>query len=140
MEEGIIEAKGSKRETYTNKVGCGFKLRFRAILDGQELEVVEFKAEHDNHIPNAEEIPLLPSERKLNQDTQKEIENMVKLGANRKLIQQEFSEKTGKTILMKDIHNIASRTKQTLSSQSSAQDLADWITNRISSARYRNSS
>ena len=37
---------------------------------------------------------------------------MVSLNANRKKIQQLYAEKTGKAILMKDIHNIATRAKQ----------------------------
>ena len=61
---------------------------------------------------------------------------MVSLNANRKKIQQLYSEKTGKAILMKDIHNIATRAKQqkrevngTVSNSDPVRvkSLADWI-------------
>jgi hypothetical protein len=52
-----------------------------------------------------------PRERKVDKDTQDEITRMVKLGANRKLIQQHNSENTGKLVTKKDIDNMSHNTQ-----------------------------
>ena len=58
-------------------------------------------------------------------DTEKEIGQMIILNANRKMVQSHFSEKTGKAILMKDIHNIASRAKHRESGPSTPNPVQD---------------
>ena len=67
----------------------------------------------------------------------KETAYMLALNANRKKIQQMYSEKTGKAILMKYIHNMATRAKQqkklvdsgttTCSSPDRVKNLSEWI-------------
>ena len=37
---------------------------------------------------------------------------MLKKNPNKKLVRQQFAEKTGKPVIMKDIHNIATRAKE----------------------------
>ena len=54
---------------------------------------------------------------------------MRKLQANRKLIHETLAEKTGKRIVMKDIHNIAVQTKvHACSCKETADVLDNWIT------------
>jgi hypothetical protein len=52
-----------------------------------------------------------PRERKVAKETQEEITKMVKLGGNRKLIQQHVSETTGKLVTKKDIDNMLLKKK-----------------------------
>ena len=60
---------------------------------------------------------------------------MVALNANQKKIQQMYSEKMGKAILMKDIHNVATRAKHqkvdsettTCRSPGRVKNLSEWI-------------
>ena len=63
--------------------------------------------------------------------TAKEIGDLCQLKADRKLLQHHYSEKTGKPLLMRDIHNIASKAKQmnaTLPSENGAvSDLSSWM-------------
>ena len=62
------------------------------------------------------------SVRILDKDTKTKIKAMVKMKANRKLIQQRFSgKKTEKTILMQDIHHVASNYLTSLSEEQCSQ-------------------
>ena len=90
-----------------SRIGCPFVLKLRATADGQDLMVTSFVTSH-NHDVSRDEYLINPAVRRLDNSTKEEIRGMVKMNANRKLIQQHFSEKTGKTILMQDIHNMAS--------------------------------
>ena len=80
------------------------------------------------------EFKFHPRVRKVDPETEKEIASHVQLNASRKLVQQNFREKTGKTILMKDLHNIATLAKQTsqesiATSSSEVQELSNWLSN-----------
>ena len=106
------------------------KLRFLATEDGKELEVIVFQPVHKNHANTEQEFNLLPSQRKVDNTTEKEMANKLMGGMNRKTVQHEYSEKTGKPIFMKDVHNIATKARKldpTCSNDSSAQEFADWI-------------
>ena len=121
--------KGVRPNTRTEKMDCPFSIKLRATADGQALFVTQFTNDH-NHEISSEEFKLNPKQRKVDGDTEKEISKMIELNANRKMIQSHFAEKTGKPILMKDIHNIASRAKEQESkscTSSPVQGLADWI-------------
>ena len=56
---------------------------------------------------------------------------MLSVHANRKLLQQHVTERTGKTVIMKDIHNIATKAKKqqpaTSHPSGSLQDIADFL-------------
>ena len=54
----------------------------------------------------------LPAQRKLPEETKKQAEHLLKLKANRKLIQQELSKQSNKIILFKDLSNIHQRMKE----------------------------
>ena len=54
----------------------------------------------------------LPAQRKLPEETKKQAEQLLKLKANRKLIQQELSKQSNKIVLFKDLSNIHQRMKE----------------------------
>ena len=72
-----------------------------------------------------------PKVRKVDETTEKEIASHLQLSPNRKLVQQTYKQKTGKNILMRDLHNIVTRAKIQSSSsggtRSEVQNIADWL-------------
>ena len=86
-------------------------MKFKATLDGQGLVLFKMSSDHNHEVSEAE-FKFAPKQRIVGKEVEKEIAEMVSLNANRKKIQQLYAEKTGKAILMKDIHNIATRAKQ----------------------------
>ena len=95
--------------------------------------MTQFLNQH-NHDISEEEFRLNIKQRKLDSNTEKEIAKMIGLNANRKMVQSHFAEKTGKAILMSDIHNIAARAKtdapnETQMSSNEVQGLAEWLKN-----------
>ena len=103
-------------------------------MDGQALVLFNMKTDHNHEVSEAE-FKFAPKQRIVEKEVQKEIADMVSLDANKK-IQKIYAEKTGKAILMKDIHNIATRFKHqkrgdncTVSNTDPARvkGLADWI-------------
>ena len=123
--------KGVRPNTRTEKCGCPFVMKFRATTDGQGLLMTQFVNQH-NHDTSEEEFRLNIKQRKVDSDTEKEIAKMIGLNANRKMVQSHFPEKTGKAILMSDIHNIAKRAKtdapdEAQMSFNEVQGLAEWL-------------
>ena len=102
------ETKGERQNTRTEKMDCPFTLKFKATLDGQALFLFNMNSVQNHDVSEAE-FKFAPKERIVGKEVEKEIAEMVSLNANRKKIQQLYAEKTGKAILMKDIHNIATR-------------------------------
>lgn len=49
---------------------------------------------------------FMSKQRKLTEAEEKEVKSMIKLKANRKLIQNHLQKATGKKVVMKDLHNI----------------------------------
>ena len=114
---------------------CPFTLKFKATTDGQALVLSNMKTDHNHEVSEAE-FKFAPKQRIVEKEVQKQIADMVSLDANRKKIRQIYAEKRGKAILMKDIHNIATRFKHqkrgdngTVSNTDPARvkGLADWI-------------
>ncbi|KAL8623834.1 hypothetical protein ACOMHN_058864 [Nucella lapillus] len=92
--------------------------------DGQQLELVNC---HTHEI-SAAIYEHYPSQRQLDDDTKTEVANMLKVGANRKLLQRHVSEKTGRRVLLRDIHNLGYRAKsRPTPSQSEVTALADHL-------------
>lgn len=54
----------------------------------------------------------LPHQRKLRGEQRAEAQTMLDLKVNKKLLQSHLTKKTGQVILLKDLHNIASFSKQ----------------------------
>ena len=120
--------KGLRLNTRTEKMNCPFIIKVRATTDGQALLITHFNEVH-NHDTSEEEFKLNPKQRRVGPETEKEIVNMISVNANRKMVQSHFSEKTGKVLLMSDIHNIATRAKQNDSQpeRNAVEDLAGWL-------------
>ena len=51
----------------------------------------------------------MPKQRRLDSETKEEAVQLLKLRANKKLLHSHLSQMTGKSITMKDIHNVASK-------------------------------
>ena len=103
------KSKGERPNQTTGKIGCPFMLKIRATKDGQALEITKFIQK--KKITELE-YKFYHSVRKVDKETDNEIASHLQLNANRKLIQQTYKEKTGKNILLKDVHNIATRAKE----------------------------
>ena len=54
----------------------------------------------------------MPQQRRLPAEAKTKVETLLRMKANKKLIQQEVSKDTGKVVLLKDICNIATASKQ----------------------------
>ena len=104
------KSKGEQPNQITGKIGCPFMLKIRATKDGQALEITKFIQKHNHEITELEKFH--PSVRKVDKETEKEIASHLQLNASRKLVQQMYKERTGKNILLKDVHNIATRAKE----------------------------
>ena len=120
---------GNRPNQKTNKTGCEFVIKTRATADGQQLMVTHYVNTH-NHDVTSEEYQMNPAVRKLTHEAQEEVKNMCRMNGNRKLIQQYYADKTGKTILLRDIHNLASQKLPSLpcpESSSDVKNLADWL-------------
>ena len=103
-------SRGDRPNQTTGKIGYPFVLRLKATKDGQALEIMQFNNIH-NHEVTEMEFQCHPRVRKVDVTTEKEIASHLQLSANRKLVQQTYKQKTGKNILMRDLHNIATRAK-----------------------------
>ena len=120
---------GGRPNQRTNKIDCPFTLKFRSSKDGQFLMLFSLVSDH-NHEVTAEEFKMYPSQRRLDKEQIQQVTELCQMQANRKLIRENISERTGKNLVMKDIHNIAGRVKSASSSHQStcdAKDLARWI-------------
>ena len=125
---------GERPNQKTFRSGCGFVVKFRASADGQHLMVTAFVDSH-NHEVSAQEYNMNPSVRRLDSETKEEIKGIIKMNGNCKLIQQYYAEKTGKSVFMRDIHNLATQTARQSCSDVTASDvpasevqaLADWL-------------
>ena len=60
---------------------------------------------------SAVEFNHLPYNRQLSDHECNEVERMIQMNGDKKLIQQQLIEKTGKKVHLKDIHNIATKSK-----------------------------
>ena len=121
-------SRGERPNQTTGKLGCPFTIRFRATSDGQFLEVVSRDLSHNYQVTELE-YKYHPKVRKVDLQTEKEIAQHLQFHSNRKLVQQSYAEKTGKKIILKDIHNIATRMKasDSIPAASAAQGLYDWL-------------
>ena len=123
-------SKGERPNQSTGKIGCPFVLRLKSTKDGQALEVMKFDSTHNHEITELE-YKFHPRVRKVDQSTEQEIATHLQLNANRKLVQQSYKEKTGKNILMRDLHIIATRAKQNNkgvnNTTSEVQGISEWL-------------
>ena len=104
------KTKTGQRSTKSAKINCPFHIK-SICKDGQNLECTKFVSEH-NHIVTEEAFKYDFTQRKLNTGDRNEIEKLLDHGANRKLIASSYAKKTGKRVILKDIHNLANSTKK----------------------------
>lgn len=97
---------GMRPNTSTFKIDCPFQLKLRSSDEGHSLIITKYINEH-NHDISQPLYYLLPAQRRLEQPDKNKAAEMLKVSANRKLFRQDLSENTGKSITMKDVHNIA---------------------------------
>ena len=102
--------KTGQRSTKSSKINCPFHIKF-TCKEGQYLECIKFDPEH-NHLLSEETFKYDFTQRKLNTGDREEIEQLLNHAANRKLIASSYAKKTGKRVILKDIHNLASSTKE----------------------------
>lgn len=112
---------GERPNQSTIRTGCPFVIKLRSY-DRQCLTVSHIGPEH-NHECDRDSFQHHPSQRKLQQHEVDEVQNMIKLQANKKLIRQHVQEKTNKVILLKDIHNCARNLKKNNPITSEMEDL-----------------
>jgi zinc finger SWIM domain-containing protein 3 len=55
---------------------------------------------------------FVPRQRQLSSDERKDVENMLKVQANKKMVQHYIMEKTGEKVGLKDLHNIQTDRKK----------------------------
>ncbi|XP_065684323.1 uncharacterized protein LOC136096699 [Hydra vulgaris] len=95
-----------KRQTSTYKKDCPFYLHFKASEDGQALILQEFNNTH-NHEVSEIFYKHLPNQRRLPDYAIAKAETLLGLKANKKLLQRELLNETGKMITLRDLSNIA---------------------------------
>jgi fructose-1,6-bisphosphatase len=55
---------------------------------------------------------FVPRQRQLSSDERKDVENMLKVQENKKMVQHYIMEKTGEKVGLKDLHNIQTDRKK----------------------------
>ena len=107
---------------------CNFIIKCRVTADGQSLCITHMINEH-THPLSETEFNNYPTEKRMDSETVTKIQSELSRGANPKLLQLHYEEQTGKPIKMKDIHNIAQKTKHTLDCGDTNQvkSLADFL-------------
>ncbi|KAG0431949.1 hypothetical protein HPB47_021263 [Ixodes persulcatus] len=79
-------------------------------VNGEHLEVMSSKTEH-NHPVSKATYEQLPKQRALPEEVKGEVQELIKLKANKKLIKQKIQQETGRVVLLKDLSNLASSLK-----------------------------
>ena len=132
METENINLQSQQGEDQTRRQkqnGLPIHLKVQIFKRWPVFYVVSLVTDH-NHEVTAEEFQLYPSQRSLDKESTQQVAELCKMQANRKLIRENIAEKTGKNLVMKDIHNIAGRVKyasSTRQSTSEAKDLVKWM-------------
>lgn len=107
-----FKARGEgSRKTKTFQCGCPFFIVLRLSEDGQYLEVTKMNESHDKHEIDENEYRYLSKVRKLTRDDRHHVSELMAIGANKKKIQQQMSNTTGKRVTLKDLSNIENRYK-----------------------------
>ena len=93
------KSKGERQNQSKAKIGCPFVMRLKAAKDRQALEVTAVLPQLNCEVTEME-FKFHPRVQKVDPETEKEIASHLQLNASRKLVQQNYREKTGKTILL----------------------------------------
>ncbi|XP_068228108.1 uncharacterized protein [Palaemon carinicauda] len=121
------KSEGQRPHQSTFRADCPFQLKLRYSDDGRRLVITKYVSEH-NHEISKQLYNLLPAQRRLDHSDKDRAAEKLKVRANRKMVCQQFSEATGKTLFMKDIHNIGTAAKPKPSTEvSELQQIADYL-------------
>ncbi len=71
----------------------------------------------------------LPSQRKLSSDAKAKASNLLQMNANKKMVQMQLSNETGKVILLKDLANVVTSAKRG-SSRNSVDTVVDTLSTK----------
>ena len=94
----------------TFKKNCPARLKFKLTADGQHLVVTEAVEDH-NHTVSEIAFQHLPKQRKLEEQELEEAKSLLRLKANKKMVQEHLINKTGKFVLLRDLSNIRSKNR-----------------------------
>ena len=70
------------------------------------LTITKISNQHSHEILEEESYKLYPQNRKMNQEEEIIVRDMIKSGGDAKLIAELIEEKTGKRVIPEQIHNI----------------------------------
>nr|XP_047137574.1 uncharacterized protein LOC124814065 [Hydra vulgaris] len=87
-------SKGLRPNQSTYKIQCPFTICIGVTEDGERLCVTKVINEH-NHAIDKEIIERLPKVRKLNEDQEKDVKQMLKIHGNKWLIHEHVQNETG---------------------------------------------
>ncbi|XP_023311864.1 uncharacterized protein LOC108914561 [Anoplophora glabripennis] len=98
--------KSIRKHEGTLKQNCPAEINVKISDDGKSLLIKSMNINHNHEIPTEEIFKHLPKQRRLSDEHKKCVLEMMKLKINKKLLQADLVEKTGNSILLRDISNI----------------------------------
>ena len=118
-----------KRKTSTFKKNCPCFVSFRLDEIGENLIVTNVNMEHANHEINEQLYQFYPKVRKLSDDDKLYAERMLAMKVNKKLLQHELKNDTGKRVSLRDLTNIAVAAKQRSGTRNDLNTCVDLLRN-----------
>lgn len=98
------------RQSYTYKSECPSLITINYKVKRQVFEVGDLNVAH-NHDRSGTIFDGLPKQRRLDDNEKQFAKDMISMKANMRLLQKEIKGKTGKTTVLKDLHNIKQQIK-----------------------------
>ena len=98
-----------KRDAKSMKFGCPFRIYISYNRLFEKFVIHECTLSHDHDVSKEIFFLVYPKNRKLNEDDEKMMIEDMKTDPNPRLLIDKYQNKTGKTILMKDFHNLKHR-------------------------------
>lgn len=95
----------NERKTFTYEDNCEASIHVHYKTKKGVMEVIHVSDDH-NHDRSQTIFQGLPKQRRLSGETKLFVESIVQMKPNMRLLQAEVKEKTGQTILLKDLHNV----------------------------------
>lgn len=121
------KSRKNARKSYSYKGGCGASITVNYKDKKSAFEISAICTEH-NHDRSMTIFGGLPKQRHLSIEEKQVVNQIVKVNPNMRLLQKDIMEKTGKTILLKDLHNI--RQSANATEQNDLQGIFDEIQTR----------
>ena len=79
-------------------------------MDAQYLQVVSLNVNH-NHSVAEHLINFLPRKRRLNENEKDQVNIILKSKPNKKILQNHIKDSYGKTVTLKDLHNMEAKAR-----------------------------